>query len=249
MKRIAFLLIAAAFVSTSHAQINLGKIKEKANEVIPGNNEGGSKLTNEEVISGLREALSVGTNNSSASASKEDGFNKNDLIRIPFPEDAQKVKEKAIKWGMQKKVDEFELTMNRAAEQASKDAGPIFLDAIKGMSVSDGFAILKGEDNAATVYLEKGTRDQLKEKFMPIIKKAVEEQQVTKYWNPMITKYNSAQKLTGGEQLNPDLDDYVCEKALNGLFTLIAAEELKIRQDPVARVSDLLQKVFGSITN
>lgn len=250
MKRLFMLLLGTALVGSSYAQINLGKIKEKATDVVTGNSSSeGSGLSNDEVVAGLREALSVGTDNSSASASKLDGFNKNELIRIPWPAEAAKVKEKALKWGMQSQVEEFELTMNRAAEKASKDAGPIFLNAIKGMSVKDGFAILKGEDNAATTYLSKATRVELKTKFMPIVKKAVEEVNVTKYWNPMITKYNKAQKITGGEQLNPDLDDYICERALDGLFTLIAAEELKIRQDPIARVSDLLQRVFGSITD
>ncbi len=248
MKRILILAFGVCLSTYSVAQINLGKLKDKAEDVVSGNGGEGNALSNDEVIAGLKEALSVGTGNSTASASKADGFFKNAAIKIPFPPEAQKVKDKAIKWGMQGKVDEFILTMNRAAEEASKDAKPIFLDAVKGMSVGDGFAILKGEDNAATMYLSRKTREKLKVLFMPKVKAAVEKVNVTKYWNPMITKYNKAAKFTGDDELNPDLEDYICEKALDGLFYLIAQEELKIRIDPLARVSDLLSRVFGSIT-
>jgi putative sterol carrier protein len=229
-------MIGVCLSGYSVAQINLGKLKEKAEGAVSGNGSAGSGLTNDEVIAGLKEALSVGTDKSSAMASKEDGFFKNPAIKIPFPPEAQKVKDKAIKWGMQSQVDEFVMTMNRAAEEASKEAKPIFLNAVTGMSVGDGFAILKGEDNAATAYLSGKTRADLKVLFMPKVKDAM-------------SKYNKSVKLTGGEEVNPDLEDYICERALDGLFVLIAAEELKIRQDPMARVSDLLSKVFGSLTD
>lgn len=249
MKRIVILMIGVCLSGYSVAQINLGKLKEKAEGAVSGNGSAGSGLTNDEVIAGLKEALSVGTDKSSAMASKEDGFFKNPAIKIPFPPEAQKVKDKAIKWGMQSQVDEFVMTMNRAAEEASKEAKPIFLNAVTGMSVGDGFAILKGEDNAATAYLSGKTRADLKVLFMPKVKDAIAKVNVTKYWNPMMSKYNKSVKLTGGDEVNPDLEDYICERALDGLFVLIAAEELKIRQDPMARVSDLLSKVFGSLTD
>lgn len=199
-------------------------------------------LTNDEVIRGLREALSVGTNNSTAATAKVDGFYKNPLIFIPFPAEAEKVKTTVINLGMQKQVDDFVMTLNRAAEEASKEAAPIFLDAIKQMSITDGFKILKGADNAATVYLKDKTTVNLTAKFTPIIKKAIEKVQVTKYWNPVISTYN---KVPGVEKMNPDLEKYITARAMEGLFKLIAKEERKIRTDPLAQVTALLKKVFG----
>ncbi len=199
-------------------------------------------LTNDEVIRGLKEALNVGTNNSTASASATDGFYKNSLITIPFPPEAEKIKNTVVNLGMQKQVDEFVMTMNRAAEEASKEAAPVFLDAIKGMSISDGFKILKGADNAATSYLQDKTSNDLTVKFTPIIKKAIDKVEVTKYWNPLITAYD---KIPGVQKQNPDLEKYITAKALAGLFTLVAGEEKKIRTNPAAQVTALLKRVFG----
>ena len=199
-------------------------------------------LTNDEVIRGLREALNVGTKNSTGSASKVDGFNKNSLIHIPFPAEAEKIKNTVESLGMQKQVDEFVTTMNRAAEEASKEAAPVFMDAIKAMSITDGFKILKGADNEATKYLQGKTSAELTTKFAPIIKRAIDKVQVTQYWNPLITTYN---KVPGVEKQNPDLEKYITAKALEGLFKLIAGEEKKIRKDPLAQVTALLKRVFG----
>jgi len=203
-------------------------------------------LSNEDVISGLREALTVGTNNSTAFASKLDGFYKNPALFIPFPPEAQKVKDYANKVGMSAQVDKFEMTLNRAAEEATKDAAGVFVNAIKGMSVSDGFAILKGNDDAATQYLKDKTNAELTAKFSPIVKKAIDKVQLTKYWSPIITAYN---KVPLVQKQNPDLNAYVTERAIQGLFKLIAEEEKKIRKDPVSQVTELLQNVFGSLTN
>lgn len=200
-------------------------------------------LTNTEVINGLREALKVGTNNSAASASKVDGFYKNPLVFIPFPSEAEKVKMYAEKLGMNKQVNDFIMTMNRSAEEASKEAAPIFIDAIKSMSISDGFSILRGSDSAATRYLYDKTNADLMVKFTPVIKRAIEKVEVTKYWNPLITTYN---KVPGVEKKNPNLEQYITERAIQGLFKLIAIEEKKIRTDPVARINDILKRVFGN---
>jgi hypothetical protein len=116
------------------------------------------------------------------------------------------------------------------------------------MTVSDGFNILNGGDGAATSYLKNQTTVQLTAAFRPKVEAAIAKVKLTEYWNPIITKYNSAMTITGGEKLNPDLNAYVTEKAISGLFLMVAQEENKIRKDPMARVSDLLQKVFGSIT-
>jgi hypothetical protein len=205
------------------------------------------QLTNDEVIKGLKEALTVGIKNSVDSSSVLDGFLKNPAIRLPFPPDAIKVREKAINLGMQGQVDKFETTLNRAAEEAVKEALPIFKNAILNMSIQDGFAILKGGNGAATKFLKDKTSDSLAVAFLPKVKNATSKVQLTSYWNPIITKYNAAVTLTGGEKINPDLDAYVTQLAIQGLFKLVEKEENKIRKDPGARVTDLLMKVFSSI--
>ena len=205
------------------------------------------QLTNDEVIKGLKEALTIGIQNSVDSSSELDGFLKNPAIRLPFPPDAIKVKEKAINLGMQGQVDKFETTLNRAAEEAVKEALPIFKNAILNMSIQDGFAILKGGNGAATKFLKDKTSDSLAVAFLPKVKNATSKVQLTSYWNPIITKYNAAVTLTGGEKINPDLDAYVTQLAIQGLFKLVEKEENKIRKDPGARVTDILMKVFSSI--
>jgi Protein of unknown function (DUF4197) len=169
-------------------------------------------LTNSEVISGLKEALTVGIQNSVSLTSVVDGF------------------------------------MNKA-EESTKEALPIFKDAILGMSVSDGFSILNGGQGAATKFLKDNTQTKLMEAFAPKVAAAIATVKLTEYWNPIITKYNQAMTLTGGQKLNPDLNKYVTERATDGLFHMVEKEENKIRLDPMARVSDLLSKVFGSIKN
>ena len=224
-------------------------IEDASTTILNPTNNSPSKidLTNEEVISGLKEALNVGIKNAVNLSSVTDGFLKNDVIRLPFPPDAIKVREKAINFGLSKQVTTFEETLNRAAEEATKKALPIFVDAIKNMSVSDGFSILKGGDGAATKFLKSQTSNQLVIAFAPVVKEATTKVQLTAYWNPIITRYNSAMTLSGGQKLDPDLDAYITQKAIDGLFYLVEVEENKIRKDPLARVSDILVKVFGSL--
>lgn len=215
-----------------------------------GNNDSSKPaLTNAEVISGLKEALNVGIKNSVDLTSVTDGFLGNASIRLPFPEDAMKVKDKALEWGLDGQVDKFETTLNRAAEEATKEALPIFKDAILSMSISDGFSILNGGDGAATKFLKDKTTAQLITAFAPKVDAAIAKVKLTDYWNPIINKYNTAMTLTGGEKMNPDLSEYVTERAISGLFHMVELEENKIRKDPLARVSDILQKVFGSLGN
>ena len=224
-------------------------IEDVSTTIINPTNNSSSKidLTNEEVISGLKEALNVGIKNAVNLSSVTDGFLKNDIIRLPFPPDAIKVREKALNFGLSKQVETFEETLNRAAEEATKKALPIFIDAIKNMSVSDGFSILKDGEGAATKFLKTQTSNQLVIAFAPVVKEATTKVQLTAYWNPIITRYNSAMSLSGGQKLNPDLDAYITQKAIDGLFYLVEVEENKIRKDPIARVSDILVKVFGSL--
>lgn len=204
-------------------------------------------LTNGEVISGLKEALTVGIQNSVNLTSVTDGFLKNDLIRLPFPPDALKVREKALEWGFQSQVEKFETTLNRAAEEATKEALPIFKDAILNMSISDGFAILNGGPGSATNYLRDNTTSKLTTAFRPKVDAAISKVKLTEYWSPIINKYNNAMSVTGGQKVNPDLSAYVTERAILGLFLMVEGEENKIRKDPAARVSELLQRVFGSV--
>jgi hypothetical protein len=243
-KLITLFMISTLIVHAgcSVGQINTGKLLEKAKSSIPLPTESGSKLTNEDIIQGLKEALEVGTRESATRSSAIDGFLKNDKIKIPFPPEAEKIKTTVENMGMQSQVNQFVLTLNRAAEEAAKDAAPIFVNAIKGMSIGDGLQILKGEDNAATSYLKQKTSAQLMEKFRPVVERAIAKVEVTKHWNPIITTYN---KVPFVQKMNPDLEQYVTEKAVAGLFILIAEEEQKIRKDPLARVTDILKKVFG----
>ena len=234
------LLLVAAFISCD-AQV-LKKIVNDAKKT-KGSLKTSKPLTNEEVVQGLKEALTVGTNNSTALASKVDGFYKNAVLFIPFPPEAVKVKETVNALGMKSQTDKFVMTLNRAAEEAAKNAAPIFINAIKNMSIADGFELLKGNDSAATHYLKNKTTVDLKQKFLPVVQDAINKVELTKYWNPIITEYN---KVPFVQKQNPDLTAYVTDRAILGLFKLIADEELKIRKDPAARVTDILKRVFGN---
>lgn len=202
-------------------------------------------LSTAEVIRGLKEALDLGAKKSGQTASKVDGFYKNQLLFIPFPPEAIKVKNTLEKAGLQKPVDDFVLSLNRAAEDAAQRAYPIFASAITGMTITDAMGILKGADNAATNYLKQKTTSQLKAEFKPIVKQSIDKVKVTSYWNPVVTNYNRLTVLTGGEQVNPDLENYITDKAIEGLFKLVEKEEKLIRKDPAARVTEILRKVFG----
>lgn len=203
-------------------------------------------LTNDEVIAGLKEALRVGTERTVSTTSAVDGFWANQLIRIPFPEEAINVKNTLTDLGMTRPVEDFERTLNKAAESAAKEAVPVFVDAITSMTIQDGFTILRGGENAATSYLREKTTAALTARFKPVVEKATKETALTSYWQPLASAYNTATLLTGGKTVNPDLDAYVTERALQGLFTVLAEEEKRIRKDPLARTTELLQKVFAA---
>lgn len=243
MKKIFIITFLTGCTLAANAQFDLKGMKDQINKNIPTTTSGVTKaLSNDEIISGLKEALTVGTNNSTSLASKLDGYNKNAQIKIPFPPCTKNMESTLRSMGMGKQVDKAVLTMNRAAETAAKEAAPVFINAIKGMTITDGMTILKGGDDAATNYLKSNTSTELLTKFKPIIQKALLQVQVTKYWNPLVKSYN---KVPFVEKMNPDLDAYVTDKAIEGLFFLVAQEEGKIRKDPGARVNDILKKVFG----
>lgn len=200
------------------------------------------KLSATQVAEGLKEALVKGTTTGTNTASKVDGYFKNPQLKIPFPPDVQKVETKLRQIGLGKQVDKFVLTLNRGAEEAAKSAKPIFVAAIRNMTIQDAWSILKGEDNAATNYLKKATTAELTGKFKPVIKRALDKTEATKYYGDVINTYN---KIPFIDQVNPNLDDYATEKAIDGLFLLIQKEEKNIRENPLARTTELLKKVFG----
>jgi hypothetical protein len=201
-------------------------------------------LSNGEIIDGLKQALTLGAQKSAGKLSATDGFFKDAVVKILFPPEAQKVEKTLRSAGMGNMVDDAILRMNRAAEDASKSAAPIFVDAIKNMSVSDALGVLRGSDTAATSYLRKTTTPQLTSSFKPVIDASLQKTDATKYWKQVFDTYN---KLPMVKKVNPDLSTYVTEKALTGLFYYVAQEEAKIRKDPAAQVTDILKKVFGGI--
>jgi hypothetical protein len=236
MKKILFIL----FVFALGIQNTDAQFFKKAKDFLNPKSKG---LTEKDAADGIREALINGTGNSVKLVSVLDGYWGNPEIRIPFPPEAEKVESSLRAIGMGKKVDEFNVSMNRAAERAANEAKPIFIAAIKGMTIKDAINIVKGENNAATIYLQRTTSPELTAKFQPIIKTSLDNVDATKYWGDLITAYN---KIPLVKKMNPDLAAYVTEKAIDGLFIMIAKEELKIRKDPVARTTELLKKVFGN---
>lgn len=237
--RFIILLSCVLFANVKSAQINFNKLKTvaaKAKEHISNKD-----LTQEEVVEGLKEALILGTNNSTAEASKIGGFNNNLSIRILFPEDAEKMKKALLKLGMQSQIEKFEFTINEASEDASHFAKEIFLNAVKAMTINDAMSVLEGDDNAATIYFKKHTSQLLYTKFKPIIKSSIDKVNLTKHWETLILRYNA---IPFTQEVNTDLADYVTNETIEGLFILIAKEEMNIRKNPKARVTDILQKVF-----
>lgn len=230
-------LFALGCKTASQAQVD--RVLKDFSKVLYGQDE----LTTDQVIAGLKEALSQGISNGSEQASAVDGYLKNQLIRIVFPPEAAKVESRLRQIGLGSEVDKFIVSMNRGAERAAKEAKPIFLQAIKNMTIEDAWGILKGNEDSATRYLERTTSASLEQKFQPIIVEALEEVNATRYYDELVTTYN---KIPFVEKVNPNLNQYVTEKAIEGLFLLVAEEEAKIRRDPAARTTQLLRKVFGS---
>ena len=208
--------------------------------------KGGGSFTQEQAVEALKTALDKGIKKAVAQGSKTNGFYGNAIIKIPFPQEAAAVKSLAKKVGMQKQVDQFVVQLNRAAEQASKEATPIFMDAIKKLSINKGIEIVKGPDNAATKFLDQNTRTQLTAAFRPEVKKVLDQTHLTQYYKPLADAYNKANRwVRFGKTIDPDLEQYVLDRTLDGLFTLLANEEKAIRQDPMGQAEKILQQVFG----
>jgi len=253
MKKIILFSIGVFLLSSSKSQINLNKIKKSvtgkdtstaniinaATKSITGTHKG--SLSNDEIISGLKEALTIGTQNSAVKLGTVDGFFKDAALKILMPPEAQKVTTTLRSMGMSSLVDKAILSMNRAAEDAASGVGEIFINAIKDMSIADGIQILKGGNTAATDYLKTNTSKSLNEKMRPVIETSLKKTDATKYWNDVFTNYNRVST----KKVETDLTSYVTQKAMDGIFISVAQEEQKIRKDPAAQVTGLLKKVFG----
>ncbi len=201
----------------------------------------GGGLSEADASAGLKEALVQGITKGTDIVSQLDGYYKNPEIFIPMPPDAKRVESTLRKIGMGKKVDEAVKSMNRAAEDAATAAKPIFIDAIKGMTITDALNIVKGGDTSATHYLRGATGAKLLSAFKPSIQQSLEKVDATKYWKDVMTAYN---KVPLVKKVNTDLADYVTGRAIEGLFTMVGKEEANIRKDPAARTTELLKKVF-----
>ncbi len=223
----------------SNAQLK--GILQKANQALGITESKGSEK--EDMIAGLKEALIIGAQKGATTLSKEDGFFKNDLLKILLPPEAEKVEKTLRNLGLGNQVDEAILSMNRGAEDACKEAATICIDAVKSMNVEDVVTIIKGTDTAGTAYLRKTTTLSLTNKFRSVIENSLNKVNATKHWATIINAYNKVSL----KKINPDLTAYVTEKSIGGIFYQIGEEEKKIRKDPLARTSELLKRVFGNI--
>lgn len=244
-KRLLFLLIGLALLQESKAQLLRKKGDTSSNSIRSSIHKllgkgSGTSLSAEDVAAGLREALSLGAQRGAGKLSAADGFFANAALKILMPPEARKVEETLRGIGMGKQVDQAILAMNRAAEDAAASAAPIFVDAVKGMTINDAMGILKGGDSAATQYLRSRTSTQLTGAFRPVIEQSLRKVDATRHWNTIFTYYNRVSR----DKVNPDLSAYVTEKALSGIFTQLAEEEKSIRKDPAARTTELLKRVF-----
>src|SRR5690554_1745793 len=238
MTRTIFLFTFLAFLASCTAQQFPKSLKDLTTI--------GSELSSGEVEEGLRAALEKGAEVATEKVSNEGGYLNDVQIRIPFPPEMQKVETRLRGMGMDALVDDFIETLNHGAEEAAKEAKPIFLNAIRQMTIQDAVNILRGDNDEATQYLKRTTTAQLTEKFQPVIQAALEKTGATRYYSNIVTTYNS---IPFTQKVNPNLDEYATELAIDGLFVKIAEEEEKIRLNPAARTSEILRKVFGQQGN
>jgi hypothetical protein len=251
LKTITFTAALALFCSAANA----GFFDQLKSAITTSNSPAAavSSLPEAQIVDGLKEALSLGVSNAVASLGRNDGFLTNLNVKIPLPEKLQTVERGLRLAGQNQLVNNFVSSMNHAAEQAVPVAAGVFGHAIQQMTVADAKGILSGPDDAATKYFQKMTQTNLFAEFYPIVQRATDSVGVTAEYKAMMSKFTSGNSLGGlfGKS-NPvnldttDIDSYVTDQALEGLFKMVAAEEKNIRANPVARTSDLLQKVFGS---
>jgi len=202
----------------------------------------GGVLTNTDIAAGLRQALDLGIDKQVSKLTLENGFYKNELVKILLPEELQKVDKALRDIGLSNLADEGLKVLNRAAEDAVGEATPIFINAVKGITFNDAKTILLGNNDAATQYLTSKTKTELYSKFNPVIKNSFSKVGADKIWANLINKYNT---IPFTSNVNPDLTDYVTNEALNGVYKMIAVEEQDIRNKVGSRTTDLLKRVFA----
>lgn len=242
MKKIIFALVLLPLFSNAQFKDLLKKAEEKLSSTTSSTSStSGISLSNTDISAALKEALNKGVSEQVTKLTAVDGFFKNEAVKILLPDELKKVDATLRKMGMSSLADEGIKSLNRAAEEAVKEATPIFTNAITSMSITDAKNILLGEENAATTYLENTTTTDLYSKFNPVVKESLGKVGADAIWSKIITKYNSLPMVT---KVNPDLNDYVTQKALSGVFTMIAVEEKDIRSNIDSRTTELLQKVF-----
>jgi hypothetical protein len=200
-------------------------------------------LSQDTVAAGLREALRVGTERTSSSLSSEGGFSSNSLLRIALPDEMTTLASRLRSLGLGDQVDSFETQMNRAAERAAGEAVDVFSGAIRTMTIQDAFAILDGPPNAATQYFQERTTVELTSRFEPVVQSAMDQVGVYTVYSRLVERYNSIPLV---RPVQVDLEDYIVQKTLAGMFSVLETEELRIREDPLARTTDLLKRVFGN---
>jgi Protein of unknown function (DUF4197) len=251
MKKVILLLTITIAAQQMFAQGILDKIKKAVKTDSSKNilttaktassKPGGAGLSNDDIVSGLRDALRVATDTTAKTLSAAGGYFKNEAIKIIMPAEAVKAEKTLRSMGAGALVDKAILSMNSAAENAATEVGPIFLTAIKQMTLTDGLSILRGGDNAATNFLKKSTTAALIEKMKPVIQASLQKVSADKAWTAVFSKYN----MFSQQKVETDLTSYVTQKALDGMFYNISLQEQKIRKDPAAQVTDILKKVFG----
>lgn len=230
---VIFLLVLAPAAAFSQLKLPKLNIKKPV-----------SGITEEEAGKGIKEALSQGVANAVLNLNKTDGFFGNAFYKLLLPPDAKKIENTLRSVGLGAEVDKAILAINRGAEDAVGYAKPIFTDAIKEMTLTDALNIIRGSKDAATNYFKEKTREKLIVAFTPSVKSSLDKVEATRYYADIVNTYNSSP--TTFKKINPDLPSYVVGKAVDALFDQIAKEELNIRENPIARTTDLLKKVFGS---
>lgn len=236
------LLFFLQFSFAQDSSLSVKGLFKKAGNLIPQKSQTGSGLSSEEIVAGLKEALSLGAQKSGDRLSTPDGFFKDAAVKILLPPEVTSAEKKMRMLGMGKLVDNAVLSMNRAAEDASKAAAPIFLNAIKTMTVTDALNILRGNDTAATAFLRHSTSPALFQAFLPVVEEALQKTNATKYWKDFFSAYNKI----SATPVDTDVNSYVTVRAMNGIFYYVAKEEESIRKNPAERVTGILKKVFGS---
>jgi len=256
MKAPLFVLVVVVWSLGACAQIKLPVSLPNKHQALEGLKSAlqGSEVgpSQEEIGKALKEALGNGVDTGVSHLAQVGGIAQNPLYHIPLPPEVAQLKEKiernpALKLAVQPKLDILEVKMNEGAEQAMKSAAPIFKEAIVSMTLQDALGILQGDDQAATVYLQNSTQMAVQNAFAPVIKNALDAVDIARYWTPVVEAINANKVLLGvKEDINPDLSDYVNGLATMALYKEIGVQERKIRQNPLARTSELLKKVFGS---